>query len=124
MRLNLFEGIMGRSAAAESEITLQKIRFENRFHDQERRHLDHAIPNNRNAQWPQLSIGFLNPYPAHCFGPVSFLLERLLDLIQKSLNSAFTFLDHLDRYAVHPGRSLISLHPFPCRLQCVPPEDS
>src|SRR6266404_4388932 len=111
MHLNFFQGIMGRSPIAESVITFQKIRFEDRFQDQERRHLDHTISYRRDAQWPPLSICFLDPDPTHWSRLVSFLLERLLDLVQKSLNSAFAFFNHLDRDAVHPGRSLIGSHP-------------
>src|SRR5207249_4594 len=124
MRPYFFQGIVGRSPVTESVTTLQKIRFENRFQDQECCHLDNTIPDRRDPQWPQLSIGFLDPYPAHRFRLVRFPLQCLLDLIQKSSDSALTFLDHLDRYAVHSGRTLIRFHPFPCRLQRVAPLDS
>src|SRR5207249_2168818 len=87
MRANLFQGIMRRSSASESIATIQKIRFEDRLQDQERRHLDNAIPYARDSQWPQLPIRFLNPDPPYWFRPIRFLLQRLLDLIQKSLNS-------------------------------------
>ena len=55
-------------------------------------------------------------------GSVGFLLQRLLDFIQKSVYSAFAFFDHLDRNAIHSGRSLdwpspVSM-PFPaCRAE-------
>src|SRR5438128_303323 len=123
MRLNFLQGIMGRSLAAESIATIQEIRFEYRLHDQQRRHLDHAISYRRYAQWPQLSICFLNPYSPHRLRPVRFPLQRLLDFIQKPLDPAFAFFDHLDRYAVHAGRSLVGFHPFPCRFQCVASKD-
>src|SRR5438876_11309540 len=124
MRLNFLQGMMARSLAAESRATIQEIRFESRLHDQQRRHLDHAISYRRYAQWPQLSICFLDPYSPHRLRPVRFLLQRLLDLIQKSFEPAFAFFDHLDRYAVHAGCAFIGPHPFPCRVQCVAPEYS
>src|SRR5215813_5510471 len=115
---------MGRSFAAESVTAIQKVRLEYRFQNQERRHLDYPLSDGRDAQWPQLAIRFLNPNPSHWLRPVSFLLQRLLDSIQKPRHSAVAFFDHLDRYAVHSGRASISLHPFPCRFQYVAPKDS
>jgi hypothetical protein len=114
---------MGRPSAAESIITTQEIRFEDRFQDQERRHLHHPVPNCRNPQWSQFSIGFLDPYSTYRLRLVGLLLQRLLDLIQKSSNSAFAFFDHRDRHAIDTGRSLIGFHPSPCRFQCVAPID-
>src|SRR5216117_4567462 len=68
MRLYFLQGIMGRPSTSESVITIQKVRFEDRFQNQKCRHLDDAIPNRRDAQWPQLSIRFLDPYTTHRFG--------------------------------------------------------
>src|SRR5262249_60423663 len=101
MRLNLLQGIMGRPVAAESETTLQKVRLEDRFQDQQCRHLDNAISYRRDAQRQQLYIGFIDPDTAHGLRSVSFMLQRLLDFVQKSLYSAFDFLNHLDHTAVN-----------------------
>src|SRR5678815_1336796 len=124
MRPNFLQSIVGRSFAAESITTVQKIRFKYRFHDQKRCHLHHAISYRRNAQRPQLPICLLDPYTTHRLRPVSFLLQRLLDLTQKSRYSAFALLDALHRDAVNSGRALIRPHPFPCRFQYVAPKDS
>src|SRR6266704_5034573 len=99
MRLYFLQGIMGRPFTAESVITIQKIRFEDRFQDQECSHLDHAIPNRRDAQRPQLSIRFLNPYTTYRLRLVCFLLQRALDFVQKSWDSAFALFNPLDGYA-------------------------
>src|SRR5438876_4979115 len=49
MRLYFLQGIMGRPSTSESVITIQKVRFEDRFQNQKCRHLDDAIPNRRDA---------------------------------------------------------------------------
>src|SRR5215475_1234337 len=82
MRPNFLQSIMGRSFVAESITAFQKVRLEYRFQDQERGHLDYPIPYRRNAQRPQFPIGFLNPYATYGLRTVSFLLQRLLDLVQ------------------------------------------
>ena len=73
------------------------------------------------AQRPQLSIRFRYVDAPYRLRPVGLGAQRFLDFLHESLDASFRRLDPLDRDAIHPGRSLVSAHPAPCRLQRVAP---
>src|ERR1043165_4566017 len=115
---------MGRSFVAKSIAAFQKIRFEDRFQDKESRHLDYPISYRRDAQRPELAVGLFDPHTPYRLRLVLFLLQQLLDLVQKSPYTAFAVFDALHRNAIYSGAALIGLHPFPCRFQRIPPKNS
>ena len=70
------------------------------------RHLDHPIPEGRNAQRALTAVGLGYPYPAYRLSPVRLAFQLLLKASQKTL-CPFSCLDVLEGLPVNSGRPLV-----------------
>ncbi len=114
---------MRRASRPKSIRTILEIGFEDRLQDQQGGHLHHSVSHCRNAQRSQFPVCLGNVDAPYRLRPVGFGAQRLLEFIHKSLYPARRRFDPSDRHAVHAGCALVGSHPFPGRLQRVPPID-
>jgi len=112
---------MGRPFRSKPVGTVQEVRFEDRFQNEQRRHLDHPIPNRRDSQGPLSPIGHGNMDAAHWPRLIILGLQRGLKLLQED-TGAFGF-DLLKRRPVNARASFVRSYSFPRRLKHVHPAD-
>src|ERR1035438_4979516 len=117
----LLQRLVGRPARTEPIGAILEICFEDRLQDQQGRHLDHSVAHRRDAQRPQFPIRLWYVDAPYRCRRVGLGAQRFLKLLQESLYTGFRRFDLFDLYAVHPGRTLVGSHPFPCRFQHIAP---
>ena len=83
----------------------------------------HPIPDRRDAQRSQPPIRFGNVDAPYRLRSVGLGAQGFLKFIHKPRHALGRRFDGFPPHAVHPGRALIGSHPFPGRLQRVPPID-
>lgn len=103
------------------ERAVQEVRLEDRLHDQQHRHLHHAVPDRRDAEGTELAVGLGNVHALHRLRAVGVGLERLCDLAQEPHDAVGTLLHLFDAQAVHARGAAIGGHQVPCRVQNVGP---
>jgi hypothetical protein len=111
------------SAPLETHRTIQEVRFKDRLQDQQGRHLQHPVAHRPYSQRSQLPIRLRDVDVLHRLRPVGFRVQRFLNPFQKSRRALVRPHALFDRDAVHPGRSLVPVHPLPSRFQHIPPID-
>jgi len=119
----LLQRLVRRAPWTEPIGAILEIFFEDRFQDQQGRHPDHSVAHRRDAQRPQFTIRFRDVDAPYRFRRIGLGAQRLLNIIQESLDASFRRFDPFDLHAVHPRRALIGSHPRPCRLQHIAPVD-
>ena len=63
-----------------------KIRLENRFQHQRRRHLRHSVPDRGNAQWSLFPVCFRNVSTPHRHGPIPACAQARAEVFEKYLD--------------------------------------
>src|SRR5665647_429330 len=119
----LLQRLVGRTPRTKPIGAILEIRFEDRLHDQQGRHLHHSVTHRRNPERTQFPIRFWYVDAPYRCRRVGLGAQRLLKFIQKSLHTGLQRFDLFDLHAVHPGRALVGSHPSPCRLQHIAPID-
>ena len=114
---NLLHGSLCSSPRPKPMRTVQEICLEDRFNDQQHRHLHHPVSYTGNPQGAPLSVGLGYVDPAHRSGSVSLGSQFPFDLIEKCLHPSFSFFDTAEGYSVHSRCSLVGSHPSPRRFQ-------
>jgi len=115
--INPSESHLGVQPGAETILLRQQVRLEDGANDQHRRHLDHAVPDGRNAQRPLASVALRYPYAQEGLGNVASQSELLPQRFQPSFLSVEV--DLAERFAVHPRRSRVGAAPTISFLQNV-----
>src|SRR5947209_4677940 len=108
---------MGRALRTEPIRAIFKVSFKDRLQDQQGRHLHYSVTHRRDAQRPQLPIGFRYINALYRLRLVGLGAQRFLNLLQKSGYPGGGGFDLLDRHPIHSRRSVIGTHLPPCRLQ-------
>ena len=119
----LLQCLMRRASRPEPVGTILEIRLEDRLQDQQGGHLHHSVSHCRYTQGSQFPVRLGDVDAPYRLRPVGPAAQRFLEILQKSLHPARPRFDRFDRHAIHAGRPLVGSHPFPGRLQRVPPID-
>jgi hypothetical protein len=97
----------------------KKVRLEDRFQHELRRHLDYAVSHRRDAQWPLLSVCLWNVPAQGRARPVLTCTQHHGDRFQEACDAV---LFHLrDRLGIEPSRAAVLFHPLPCLVEDVTP---
>ena len=119
----LLQRLMRRASRPKPIGAILEIRLEDRLQDQQGGHLHHSVSHCRYTQGSQFPVRLGDVDAPYRLRPVGPAAQRFLEILQKSLHPARPRFDRFDRHAIHAGRPLVGSHPFPGRLQRVPPID-
>jgi len=109
----------------ESVRTFQKIRFENRFQNQQRGHLRHPVADRRNPQRPLLAIRLPDVYAPHRPRSIALRAQILAQLLQEFRRATLWrfYLLEGDSVDSRRSRSAIAAHSRHRRFQHIAPID-
>ena len=112
---------MCRPAGPEPVRAVFEISFEDWLQYQLERRLHHSVAHRRNTQRPQLSIWLGDVNPQHRLGAIGFVLQALLDFVQKRglLLGVGRYL--FDTHSIHARSSSVAPYCRPRAFQHVAP---
>jgi len=123
MTADLLQRLVRVPPWTESVRTIQKIRFENRFQNQQRGHLRHPVSDRRYPQRPQLPIRLRDVHPPHRLRPIALGAKILAQLLQELRRATLLRFYLLEGDSVHSRRSAIVPHSRHRRFQHIAPID-
>src|SRR5215469_14985462 len=115
MLADLFQCLMRVAFGPEPIKAIFKVGFEDRFHHQQACALNHPVPDGRDSEWAQFTIGFRYVDPPHSLTPIGFVAQFVPQRFQPSFLALA--LDLLTADPVHPWCSAIGPDLLPGRLQ-------
>ena len=124
VRANRIEGVVSTSARPKPERTVTKVRFEDRFQNQQHGHLDDSVADRRDAQRTHATVGLGDLYAANRIRLVALVPQVCLELLQKTSHAIFGFFDVYKRDTINSGGGLGLPYATPSRLQNIHPVDS
>src|SRR5271168_4967410 len=83
----------------------QQVHLKDGTNDQHRRHLNHAVPDARNAERPLASVALRYPHPQEGLGDILSRSQLLPQRFQPALKTMGV--DPFERLAISPPRSRI-----------------
>ena len=121
-RAQCFERLRGVPFRPKAVRARLKVRLENRFQHERRRHLRHSVPDRGNPQGPLPSVSLRNISTPYRRGPIRACAQVRTEVCENTLDTHL--LDGGERDCVHARRAAVLLHPSPCFPQDVTPVDA